>query len=519
MANVRYVCLSDLHLGEEDSLLTNITGAALAGRLGASSAEALLDYERQHGQSRVTGAGNVDLTAPSPSLLLLAECITDILKHNAPGSAKPTLVLNGDVLELALADMDRAAIVFSQFIGLLMPACGPLFDEIIFLPGNHDHHLWEMARETQYLNYLRRLPDITASKPPWHTTKVFMDMRGRDHLDSRFLTGIARRFPHLERRGTEILTAYPNFGILADNGRAVVFHHGHFIEPLYRLTSTAMSLVLGGEELPPNVYELETDNFAWIDFFWSSLGRSGKAGGEVESIYEATNDPRSLQAITDSLAANVAKRYRLRLLHFDWLEEKVLSALLRRFVVKRITGKQERQRPVEKGGGIPLSATGREGLKQYLKVFLRGQTETEGAGVPDAVSFIFGHTHKPFEDAMKCEGYGQAVKIFNTGGWVVDTVEPDPPHGAAAVLLDEELNAVSLRFFNEGQYVARVAEPLAPGQAHGALYANVAGIVNPGREPWRSLGTTIAREVRRRAKFLESRLRRLQTNPGASSKM
>ena len=80
-----------------------------------------------------------------------------------------------------------------------------------------------------------------------------------------------------------------------------------------------------------------------------------------------------------------------------------------------------------------MSASGKEGLGQYLKVFLRGQMEIEGAGVPDAVSFVFGHTHKPFEDAMECEGYGQAMKIFNTGGWVVDTVVPDPPHGAAAV--------------------------------------------------------------------------------------
>ncbi len=490
MANVRYVCLSDLHLGEEDSLLTNIA----------------VD-------------GKVDVTVPSPSLVLLAECLAEVVRHNASGFAKPTLVLNGDVLELALADMDKAAIAFSQFLSLLMPESGPLFDEIVFLPGNHDHHLWEMARETQYLNYLHRLPDLAAAKTPWHTTKVFMDMQGRDRLASRFLTGIARRFPHLDRRGTEILTAYPNFGVLADSGRAVIFHHGHFIEPLYRLISTAMSLVSGSEELPPNVYELEADNFAWIDFFWSSLGRSGKAGEEVESIYEATSDAKSLQLITDSLSANVAKRYRLPLLHFDWLEEKVLSGLLRWLVVERVAGKQERQRPIEEEGGVPLSAVGREGLKQYLKIFLRGQMETEGARAPGAVSFVFGHSHKPFEDTMKCEGYAQHVKILNTGGWVVDTVEPDPLHGGAAVLLDEELNAVSLRFFNEERYVARVEEPLAPGQAHGALYAQLAEIVKPEREPWRSLGTTIDREVRQRGGNLKSRMRSLQSSFGAKSRV
>ena len=62
MAHVRYVCLSDLHLGEEDSLLTNLTDG---------------------------GTGR--LTVPSPALKLLAECIAEILKHNSSGSAKPTL--------------------------------------------------------------------------------------------------------------------------------------------------------------------------------------------------------------------------------------------------------------------------------------------------------------------------------------------------------------------------------------------------------------------------------------------
>ena len=58
MANVRYVCLSDLHLGEEDSLLTNITAD-----------------------------GEIDVTTPSPALKLLADCLAEILSRNAVGVA------------------------------------------------------------------------------------------------------------------------------------------------------------------------------------------------------------------------------------------------------------------------------------------------------------------------------------------------------------------------------------------------------------------------------------------------
>ena len=56
-------------------------------------------------------------------------------------------MLAGDVLELALADDEVAAAVFEQFTDLVV-GDHPLFaDEIWFVPGNHDHHLWETARE------------------------------------------------------------------------------------------------------------------------------------------------------------------------------------------------------------------------------------------------------------------------------------------------------------------------------------------------------------------------------------
>lgn len=68
MLNISYVCLSDLHLGEEDNLLTD----------------------------------RVNCSRPSPVLPCLAECLAEILRHNQPGAPQPGLILAGDVLELAL---------------------------------------------------------------------------------------------------------------------------------------------------------------------------------------------------------------------------------------------------------------------------------------------------------------------------------------------------------------------------------------------------------------------------------
>ncbi len=41
------------------------------------------------------------------------------------------------------------------------------------------------------------------------------------------------------------------------------------------------------------------------------------------------------------------------------------------------------------------------------------------------------------------------MPVYNTGGWVVETVDPAPVHGGAAVLLNENLDVVSLRMYNE----------------------------------------------------------------------
>ena len=126
MSNISYVCLSDMHLGEEDSLFT---------QLKKDSAE-------------------IDVGNPSPVMKNLVNCLKEIIFKNESGK-KPTLILNGDILELALATTDQAALVFDQFIKLVMPENKELFEKIIYIPGNHDHHLWETAREIQYANYIK----------------------------------------------------------------------------------------------------------------------------------------------------------------------------------------------------------------------------------------------------------------------------------------------------------------------------------------------------------------------------
>ena len=92
---------------------------------------------------------------------------------------------------------------------------------------------------------------------------------------------------------------------------------------------------------------------------------------------------------------------------------------------------------------------------------MRRQLEHEFGDVPDELVFVFGHTHKPFERIMSSAASREPVEVLNTGGWVVDSVEDDSVQGASVVLLDERLEAVSVRCYQEGSVRHRGA------RAHG----------------------------------------------------
>jgi hypothetical protein len=471
MPDVRYVCISDMHLGEEDSLLTNLTLAN-------------------------TGT---DPASPSPVMIALVDCLRDILSHNA-GSIKPTLILNGDILELALTTDNQAMMVFERFIELIMAPGKELFSDIIYLPGNHDHHLWELARETQYINYLKTIEPGNELPAPWHTTNMLL--KGEAGLvPSYSLSSIVRRYTHLGR--FTIKTAYPNFALFQESTRkSIVFHHGHYVESLYHLMTTLTDLIFPKRKHPGHIWEIEAENFAWIDFFWSTMGRSGDVGEDVELIYEKLQDKEQLKELLYSLAESLARRYDLP----GWGDK--MEAQIAKFAFSALMDhiyNTERKQTEQ-----TLSADAERGLRAYMNGPLMTQILTEIKEVPPDVTFVFGHTHKPFQEDMDFKGYPHWVNVYNTGGWVVETVDPEPLHGGAIVLVDEDLNALSLSMYNESKdragYAVSIQEAGHPGEPRSPFYKRLTGLINPNGSPWKDFSDATAGAVNVRAQNLRARI-------------
>jgi hypothetical protein len=113
-----------------------------------------------------------------------------------------------------------------------------------------------------------------------------------------------------------------------------------------------------------------------------------------------------------------------------------------------------------------------------------------------------GHTHKPSVDCR------DRTRILNTGGWVVDAPQAQPLHGAAAVLIGEDLSAINVRWYNEGSYEVRVEEPVLAGAQHSALYDEINSMFTARPQPWKSFGETTRTEVELRAANFANRLKR-----------
>lgn len=481
MPDIRYVCLSDMHMGAANSLLTNLQ----------------------------TASSKTDPSAASPVLIQLVECLKNVIGMNANQAVKPTLILNGDILEYALAQDNDAVMCFERFIDLIMPQGGKsLFDRIIFNPGNHDHHLWETARETLYANFLANNPTTawgsTQIPTPWHATTLFGFPA--QLLRSYFLTAFIQRRADLKQSNTIIETAYPNFGLKRQDGQKIIlFHHGHFTEDMYLLMSFLRTILFPQyPNLPEEIGDWEGENFAWIDFFWSTLGRSGAVGKGVDSVYEKLQDDNQVKILVGNLAAGLAKQFSIPLMPGS-IEAKLIDSALK-ILVDKIRS-LERTTP-----GVSLSTESQKGLWRYMEGPLKRQIrrELKTNDLPAEVGFVFGHTHKPFEQDMNFDEYPGWVHVYNSGGWVVDTVDRQYLHGGAVVLIDENLDMATLRMYNEQDkledYKVEVSEANHPGDKPGPFFAEIVMRVSQNPPIWDNFSQIVARAVSVRAEDLKARI-------------
>lgn len=400
------------------------------------------------------------------------------------GADRPELVLGGDAVEMALQPPPVAFAAFGRFVERLLDA-DVVADDVVYVPGNHDHHLWELTRQRWWLEALDGDDGLPAP--------VFSTELGDDGLP---LAGLPAMVP--AGSSMRLRAVYPNWWRPGTDGRAVTYHHGHYVEPLYHAMSTVDRVAFGRPGVR-TVDQLERDNHAWVDFLWSALGTSGSVGTDLGTAYHLLPDRAALRTTVnravDRLVDELPAPRPLR-----WIRRLAVG------VAVRVLAAGEHLLETRKPHGV-LSRAADRGLDHYLAGPLALQL-AEQAEVPRHATFVFGHTHKPFQDLRNTKGPLGRVAVHNTGGWVSESLVPQPTQGGQVVVVSEDGAVVSVELFRQaadgGAGSVRVRPPLVPDAAHRALHAELEARVHADRARFDALSHEIGRMLVQRRRELDA---------------
>jgi hypothetical protein len=322
------------------------------------------------------------------------------------------------------------------------------------------------------------------SKPPVYDAPLLEE--ALDHL------GKSRRF--------NVRVMYPDLALMSpDVARAVLVTHGHYMERVGTLFSAMARLF--DPSAPPldDVDLIERENWAWVDFFWGTMGRSTHAGALVEQLYDSMQDPRAVEATLGGLAMSVTRQS-------SPLVRKGESWGIRRVLGRIVAGRlHERER--DQAGAV-LGEGSRQGLKTYFNAMRHAFDREWDGPLPNDVSIVVGHTHKPFGEWWVDGGWPSGgMRVFNTGGWVVDRVVAQPLMGGAVILVSDDLDVVSLRIYQQVHTPSTWAiavETVQPTPGGEAFAEHIRSLVKPGAEPWSTFAAAVDEVVdERRAAMRE----------------
>ena len=303
--------------------------------------------------------------------------------------------------------------------------------------------------------------------------------------------------------------------------QCVVFHHGQFTEWIYNAMSSVNDWIFDPDNPPSrHAWKLEKENFAWIDFAWSALGQAWDGEQGLELVYQKALDDTEFREVLANLSAGLIKEFGNRSL--EWIETAAIDQALK-LLYKHFAGSEKGQTE------STLSRNGVKQLFQYAEGPLHSQICYEIVALQKKkdeldetvytadffkdtlappTTFIFGHTHKPFARREGFHGYSAPVDVYNSGGWVVETLPRAPVHGGAIILVDDDLNVAGIRMFNESTHDVPVAVRLEtlPAATSPNPLADDLGSLNFSMDPWKTFSQMVAVIIPMRRSYLRKRV-------------
>ena len=317
----------------------------------------------------------------------------------------------------ALEDVDELIFLGDLFdflfgeVGECVAAAGGLLDliaarmpgkRLVFLAGNHDHHLVHRDEEDRLETEL-----ASGHRPGFPPGPGFF----REFLE--------RRLP-----GIEIEIAYPTYRV-----GDVLCTHGHYLDPHANmsgsrgnrlLTRTLWAIAAGGPEQPTRIEDYESITTLLTEWLYiaaqmphgthaqQNVFRAAQKAGRVANALGAPW--RGVKRLEEDLRARSSGGHELPSEeHFD-------------AVVREEAARQAREQPLSGPGWSqpldpePTVISRSDASEQALEAF--AQVVANLGWDAEAEKIVFAHTHQPLADVRSTSG--AKTRYWNTGSWIYE---------------------------------------------------------------------------------------------------
>jgi predicted phosphodiesterase len=230
------------------------------------------------GQNGIDGLGQYSLLSTKVPTNLVQQFVASVATFAAGDPI--TLLVAGDFLDLSLAYAEDALNDLSALLGAFVGKVR--VDEIVYVVGNHDQHLWSLhSEDKQLLGPLRAglVPsngDAPGAKAMYQVTSALGE-------SFSLLQPLVNRV--FAPPPPKVMIAYPSYVRQLDASSVLYVTHGHLFGGLYTEMSSLIKNKLAGL---PHDHVVATVNQPLIEFIYWLLGETGEgigADGLVEEIY------------------------------------------------------------------------------------------------------------------------------------------------------------------------------------------------------------------------------------------
>jgi UDP-2,3-diacylglucosamine pyrophosphatase LpxH len=326
------------------------------------------------------------------------------------------LIFLGDLFDFLFGSVGDAVDASTGLLDLI--AANLVGKRLVFLAGNHDHHLVHRDFEN------RLEAQLAAGRAPL--------LSGEPALDSAqpgpgfFRSFLARRLP-----GVEVEIAYPTYSFAG-----VLCTHGHYLDPHARLSGSRGDRILtrvlwgiatGGPEDPKTIADYESTITLLTE--WLYIAAQMPHGTHAQqNVFRAVQRAGRL-ASTLGLPARGVKRLAAELRDRGVGDSALEDGSLPSedhfdAVVRAEAARQRREQPVPQAAWphpaypaasvISPSDPSEHALEAFAKVAANLGWDKEAGQI------VFAHTHQPLADV--CCAERPRTRYWNTGSWIY---EPD----------------------------------------------------------------------------------------------